>query len=155
MTTGVDSVLKDSLCQPWSREKCDANPPTSKRSSTPPRSPILETHVHADHLTAADYLKSKVGGRTGIGAEVVQVQQIFGAFFNAGGEFARDGRQFDMLLSSGQTLALGDLFFHILDSPGHTPACVTYVFEGAAFGGCTVQSGESSNWAYDHNRHCV
>jgi glyoxylase-like metal-dependent hydrolase (beta-lactamase superfamily II) len=88
---------------------------------------ILETHVHADHLSAAPYLKSKLGGRVGIGQHVTAVQNVFGKLFNAGNDFARNGRQFDHLFADGETFAIGRLAARVMHTPGHTPACVTYV----------------------------
>lgn len=99
---------------------------------------ILETHVHADHLSAAPYLKDKLNGKTGIGAKIVEVQEIFGKAFNAGTEFARDGSQFDRLFEEGDTFTVGGLAAHILHTPGHTPACLTYVIGDAAFVGDTL-----------------
>ncbi|MDI9246302.1 MBL fold metallo-hydrolase [Marinobacter sp. CHS3-4] len=99
---------------------------------------ILETHVHADHLSAAPYLHEKLGGKTGIGAKIVEVQEIFGKAFNAGSEFARDGSQFDALFEEGDTLHIGGLEGRVLHTPGHTPACLTYVFGDAAFVGDTL-----------------
>ncbi|WP_297791347.1 MBL fold metallo-hydrolase [uncultured Marinobacter sp.] len=99
---------------------------------------ILETHVHADHLSAAPYLHEKLGGRTGIGRKIVDVQEIFGKAFNAGTEFARDGSQFDQLFEEGDTFRIGNLEGHILHTPGHTPACLTYVIGDAAFVGDTL-----------------
>lgn len=99
---------------------------------------ILETHVHADHLSAAPYLHEKLGGKTGIGARIVEVQEIFGRAFNAGTDFARDGSQFDALFEEGDTLTIGALEGRVLHTPGHTPACLTYVFGDAAFVGDTL-----------------
>jgi glyoxylase-like metal-dependent hydrolase (beta-lactamase superfamily II) len=99
---------------------------------------ILETHVHADHLSAARYLKERLGGRVGIGEHVTEVQQVFGDMFNAEPEFRRDGSQFDHLFSDDETGAVGELEFRVMHTPGHTPACVTYVFHGAAFVGDTL-----------------
>ncbi len=99
---------------------------------------ILETHVHADHLSAAPYLHDQLGGKTGIGANIVKVQEIFGKAFNAGSEFARDGSQFDALFEEGDTFAVGQLQGHVLHTPGHTPACLTYVVGDAAFVGDTL-----------------
>lgn len=99
---------------------------------------ILETHVHADHLSAAPYLHEKLGGKTGIGARIVEVQEIFGKAFNAGTDFARDGSQFDALFEEGDTLKIGALEGRVLHTPGHTPACLTYVFGDAAFVGDTL-----------------
>ena len=99
---------------------------------------LLETHVHADHLSAAAWLQERLGGRIAIGAQVTQVQEIFGDLFNAGSEFKRDGSQFDRLLQEGDTLAIGDLDVRVMHTPGHTPACVTYLVGDAAFIGDTL-----------------
>ena len=99
---------------------------------------ILETHVHADHLSAAPYLREQLGGKTGIGANIVKVQEIFGKAFNAGSEFARDGSQFDALFEEGDTFTIGQLQGNVLHTPGHTPACLTYVVGDAAFVGDTL-----------------
>ncbi|WP_249979243.1 MBL fold metallo-hydrolase [Vreelandella olivaria] len=99
---------------------------------------ILETHVHADHLSAAPYLHQQLGGKTGIGSHIVDVQEIFGKVFNAGTEFARDGRQFNVLFNEGDTFTIGSLQGYILHTPGHTPACLTYVIGDAAFVGDTL-----------------
>jgi glyoxylase-like metal-dependent hydrolase (beta-lactamase superfamily II) len=99
---------------------------------------ILETHVHADHLSAAPYLHEKLGGKTGIGAHIRDVQEIFGKAFNAGTEFQRDGSQFDQLFKEGDTFAIGGLEGRVLHTPGHTPACLTYVVGDAAFVGDTL-----------------
>lgn len=99
---------------------------------------IVETHVHADHLSAAPYLHEKLGGKTGIGAQIVAVQEIFGKAFNAGTEFARDGSQFDRLFNDGDTFMIGELEGRVMHTPGHTPACLTYVFGDAAFVGDTL-----------------
>ncbi|MEY3613333.1 MAG: hypothetical protein RJB14_3055 [Pseudomonadota bacterium] len=88
---------------------------------------LLETHVHADHLSAAPYLQEQLGGQLVIGAQISTVQQVFGKLFNAGTEFARDGSQFDRLLHDGDTLMIGGLQLQALHTPGHTPACMTYV----------------------------
>jgi glyoxylase-like metal-dependent hydrolase (beta-lactamase superfamily II) len=99
---------------------------------------ILETHVHADHLSAAPYLHEKLGGKTGIGAQITVVQDVFGKAFNAGTEFARDGSQFDRLFEEGDTFTIGHLEGRVLHTPGHTPACLTYVIGDAAFVGDTL-----------------
>lgn len=99
---------------------------------------ILETHVHADHLSAAPYLHERLGGRTGIGANITVVQDVFGKAFNAGTEFARDGSQFDRLFEEGDTFTIGNLEGRVLHTPGHTPACLTYVIGDAAFVGDTL-----------------
>jgi len=99
---------------------------------------ILETHVHADHLSAAPYLQEQLGGKTGIGANITVVQDVFGKAFNAGTEFARDGSQFDRLFEEGDTFAIGNLEGRVLHTPGHTPACLTYVIGDAGFVGDTL-----------------
>jgi len=99
---------------------------------------ILETHVHADHLSAAQYLKSKLGGRVAIGEHVTAVQGIFKDVFNAEAGFCANGGQFDELLSDGRQLPLGASHIEVMHTPGHTPACVTYIIDGAAFVGDTL-----------------
>jgi glyoxylase-like metal-dependent hydrolase (beta-lactamase superfamily II) len=99
---------------------------------------ILETHVHADHLSAAPWIKQQLGGRLGIGEHIVTVQQVFGKLFNAGTEFERDGSQFDHLFRDGETFAIGSLQARALHTPGHTPACMSYLIEDAAFVGDTL-----------------
>jgi glyoxylase-like metal-dependent hydrolase (beta-lactamase superfamily II) len=92
---------------------------------------ILETHVHADHLSAAPYLKRELGGQLGIGQHITTVQKVFGSLFNAGSDFARDGRQFDHLFGDGETFSIGGLQARAMHTPGHTPACITYVVADA------------------------
>ncbi|MFV3403953.1 MBL fold metallo-hydrolase [Pseudomonas sp. NY15463] len=92
---------------------------------------ILETHVHADHLSAAAYLKEKLGGHTGIGAQITQVQKTFGSLFNAEPGFARDGSQFDVLFEDQEGFRIGNLHARALHTPGHTPACLSYLVEEA------------------------
>ncbi len=99
---------------------------------------IVETHVHADHLSAAPYLKTALGGQTAIGARVKEVQSVFGKLFHAESSFATDGSQFDLLLGEGDTLEIGDLTLSAMETPGHTPACMTYVVGDAAFVGDTL-----------------
>lgn len=103
---------------------------------------ILETHVHADHLSAAPYLKERLGGRVGIGSHITTVQDVFGKLFNAGSGFAHDGSQFDHLFEDGETFSIGGLQARAMHTPGHTPACMTYVvsdgIEDAAFVGDTL-----------------
>lgn len=99
---------------------------------------LLETHVHADHLSAAPYLKQQLGGLLAIGEHILEVQEVFGKLFNAGTEFTRDGRQFDRLFKDGDVFAIGQLKARVLHTPGHTPACVSYVIEDAVFVGDTL-----------------
>lgn len=99
---------------------------------------ILETHVHADHLTAAPYLKDALGGRTAIGFNVTTVQKTFAALFNLGPEFATDGRQFDHLFKDGERFAIGSLEATALYAPGHTPACMVYHVGHVGFVGDTL-----------------
>lgn len=99
---------------------------------------ILETHVHADHLSAAPYLAEKLGGKVAIGSNISVVQKTFGKIFNAGTEFEMDGSQFDRLFADGDTFAVGNLNIAVMHTPGHTPACVTYVAGDAAFIGDTL-----------------
>lgn len=99
---------------------------------------VLETHVHADHLSAAPYIKEQLGGKIAIGAKVPLVQETFKKLFNENEKFATDGSQFDVLLGEGDTVKLGSLTGRVMETPGHTPACVTYVFGDAAFVGDTM-----------------
>ncbi|MBV1703063.1 MAG: MBL fold metallo-hydrolase [Hyphomicrobiales bacterium] len=99
---------------------------------------ILDTHVHADHLSAAPYLKKALGGKMAIGAAITVVQNVFGKLFNAGTEFQRDGSQFDRLLEDGAKIKVGTMEGYAMHTPGHTPACMTYVFGDAAFVGDTL-----------------
>ncbi|ATG39308.1 MBL fold metallo-hydrolase [Phaeobacter piscinae] len=99
---------------------------------------ILESHVHADHLSAAPYLQEHLGGKIGIGANITLVQDTFGKVFNEGTEFQRDGSQFDALFNEGDSFHIGQLRGDVLHTPGHTPACLTYVIGDAAFVGDTL-----------------
>jgi len=99
---------------------------------------ILETHAHADHLSAAPYLKRQLGGRIGIGGRITQVQQVFKGIFNLEPEFRQDGSQFDHLFQEGETLRIGELQGHVLFVPGHTPACAAYQVGDAVFVGDTL-----------------
>ncbi|MBF8722396.1 MULTISPECIES: MBL fold metallo-hydrolase [Pseudomonas] len=92
---------------------------------------ILETHVHADHLSAAAYLKGRLGGTIAIGAQITQVQKTFGTLFNAEPGFARDGSQFDVLFEDEEGFRIGNLNARALHTPGHTPACMSYMVEDA------------------------
>ena len=99
---------------------------------------VLETHAHADHLSAAPYLQERLGGRTAIGAEIATVQNVFGEIFNEGAGFARDGSQFDCLLNDGDILMIGKMPLIALHVPGHTPADMAYVIGDAVFTGDTM-----------------
>ena len=99
---------------------------------------VLETHVHADHLTAAPYLRDKLGGKIAIGARINAVQDVFKKVFNAEEDFPTDGRQFDKLFEDGETFKIGKLEARVMHTPGHTPACSTYVIGDAAFVGDTL-----------------
>lgn len=99
---------------------------------------ILETHVHADHLSAAPYLQDKIGGKIGIGDRITVVQDTFGKVFNEGTEFQRDGSQFDALFKEGDSFHIGQMRGDVLHTPGHTPACLTYLIGDAAFVGDTL-----------------
>ena len=99
---------------------------------------IIETHVHADHLSAAPYLQEKLGGKIGIGENIRIVQDTFGKVFNEGTEFQRDGSQFDRLFKDGDTYTIGSLPAFAMHTPGHTPACMTHVIGDAAFVGDTL-----------------
>ena len=99
---------------------------------------LLETHAHADHLSAAPYLQEKLGGKIAIGADITKVQNVFGKLFNAGTEFERDGSQFDALFSDGDTFTIGTLPVTVMHVPGHTPACIAYVVGEAVFVGDTM-----------------
>ncbi|WP_374649576.1 MBL fold metallo-hydrolase [Rhizorhabdus sp.] len=98
----------------------------------------LETHAHADHLSAAPFLQKVLGGRIAIGAHICEVQKAFGALFNAGPDFARDGSDFDQLWADGDSFSIGTLSVTVLHVPGHTPACVAYVIGDAVFVGDTM-----------------
>ena len=99
---------------------------------------LIETHVHADHLSAAPYIQQRLGGKLGIGNQISVVQDTFGKVFNEGTEFQRDGSQFDQLFADGDCYAIGTMTGHVLHTPGHTPACTTHVIGNAAFVGDTL-----------------
>lgn len=99
---------------------------------------LLETHVHADHLSAAPYLRQQLGGQLAIGDRITVVQDTFGKLFNAGTGFATDGRQFDHLFHDGDTFQVGNIQARAIHTPGHTPACMTYLIGDAAFIGDTL-----------------
>ncbi|MGE5952399.1 MAG: MBL fold metallo-hydrolase, partial [Qipengyuania vulgaris] len=99
---------------------------------------LIETHAHADHISAAPYLQEKLGGKLAIGREIIRVQEVFGKLFNAGTDFERDGSQFDHLFEDGETFRLGEIEAIALHVPGHTPADYAYVFGDAAFVGDTI-----------------
>ena len=99
---------------------------------------ILQTHAHADHLSAAPYLKKELGGRIAIGRRIIEVQEIFKKVFNTEETFTSDGSQFDHLFDDGETFKIGSLTVQVMHTPGHTPACVTYIAGEAAFIGDTL-----------------
>ena len=99
---------------------------------------ILESHVHADHLSAAPYLQDRLGGKIGIGDQITVIQDTFGKVFNEGAAFQRDGSQFGAPFKDGDSIHIGQLRCDVMHTPGHTPACLTYVIGGAAFVGDTL-----------------
>jgi glyoxylase-like metal-dependent hydrolase (beta-lactamase superfamily II) len=106
---------------------------------------IIETHVHADHLSAAPYIQARLGGKIGIGAKIKVVQDTFGKVFNEGTEFRRDGSQFDRLFEDGDTYQIGAMVAFAIYTPGHTPACMTHVIGDAAFVGDTLFMPDSGS----------
>lgn len=99
---------------------------------------IIETHVHADHLSAAPYIQEKLGGKIGVGAKIMVIQDTFGKVFNEGTDFQRDGSQFDALFNDGDTYMIGTMPVFVMATPGHTPACMVHVVGNAAFAGDTL-----------------
>jgi glyoxylase-like metal-dependent hydrolase (beta-lactamase superfamily II) len=99
---------------------------------------IIETHVHADHLSGAPYLQDKLGGKIGISARIMEVQETFGKVFNEGTNFQRDGSQFDRLFQDGDSYQIGSINAFAIATPGHTPACMVHVMGNAAFAGDTM-----------------
>ncbi len=99
---------------------------------------IIETHVHADHLSAAPYIQEKLGGKVGIGEKITVVQDTFGKVFNEGTDFQRDGSQFDALFVDGDEYSVGSMTCFAIHTPGHTPACMVHVMGDAAFVGDTL-----------------
>lgn len=106
---------------------------------------IIETHVHADHLSAAPYIQQKIGGKIGIGQGIMVVQDTFGKIFNEGTEFQRDGSQFDQLFEDGDTYEIGNMTAFVISTPGHTPACMVHVIGDAAFSGDTLFMPDSGS----------
>jgi len=99
---------------------------------------IIETHVHADHLSAAPYIQDALGGKIAIGEKILVVQDVFGKIFNEGTEFQREGSRFDALLKDGDTYKVGEMDAFVMHTPGHTPACMVHVMGDAAFVGDTL-----------------
>ena len=99
---------------------------------------LIETHVHADHLSAAPYIQEMLGGKIGISARIIEIQRIFGKVFNAGTRFARDGSQFDCLFRDGDEYHIGNIPCAVMATPGHTPACMAHIIGDAVFVGDTL-----------------
>ncbi len=116
---------------------------------------IIETHVHADHITAAPYVQQRLGGRIGISAGVIAVQRHFGALFNFEDGFSADGSQFDHLFADGETFPLGGIEVRVMHTPGHTPACACYVFGDAGFVGDTLFMPDSGTARCDFPGGCA
>jgi glyoxylase-like metal-dependent hydrolase (beta-lactamase superfamily II) len=134
----IDPVLDfDHASGRTSHHSADAVIDYVRRKSLMP-SLILETHAHADHLSGGAYIRSILGGKIAIGAHIVDVQKIFSSVFNLKDGFIPDGHQFDILFRDGDTFSIGNLIARVMHTPGHTPACLTYVIEDAAFVGDTL-----------------
>ncbi|MEM8811922.1 MAG: MBL fold metallo-hydrolase [Pseudomonadota bacterium] len=116
---------------------------------------LIETHVHADHLSGAPYLQDKLGGKIGIGENITLVQETFGKIFNEGTEFERDGSQFDRLFIDGDNYTIGKMTVHVMHTPGHTPACMTHVVGNAAFVGDTLFMPDSGTARADFPGGCA
>lgn len=106
---------------------------------------LIETHVHADHLSAAPYIQEQLGGKIGIGHNITVVQDTFGKIFNEGTQFERDGSQFDALFHDGDTYQVGQMEVCVLATPGHTPACMSHIMGNAAFVGDTLFMPDSGS----------
>ena len=106
---------------------------------------LIETHVHADHLSGAPYVQQKLGGKLGIGEKITVVQETFGKIFNEGTEFQRDGSQFDRLFKDGDTYQIGEMTAFVMYTPGHTPACMVHVMGDATFAGDTLFMPDSGS----------
>lgn len=110
---------------------------------------IIETHVHADHLSAAPYIQEKLGGKLGISAKITDVQNTFGKIFNEGTDFQRDGSQFDQLFADGDSYRIGGMTAWVMNTPGHTPACTTHVIGNSAFVGDALFMPDSGSGRAD------
>jgi len=110
---------------------------------------IIETHVHADHLSAAPYIQEKLGGKLGISEKITEVQETFGKVFNEGTDFQRDGSQFDQLFADGDSYRIGEITAWVMNTPGHTPACTTHVIGNAAFVGDALFMPDSGSGRAD------
>ncbi len=119
-TEGADRIVRYIVEQGWTLEW------------------IVESHVHADHLSGAPYIQQKLGGKLGIGENITVVQDTFGKIFNEGTEFQRDGSQFDRLFADGDSYTIGAMTAVVMNTPGHTPACTTHIIGDAAFIGDTL-----------------
>lgn len=110
---------------------------------------IVESHVHADHLSAAPYIQSELGGKLGISEHITEVQDTFGKIFNEGTDFQRDGSQFDQLFADGDSYSIGSLQAYVMNTPGHTPACTTHVIGNCAFVGDALFMPDSGSGRAD------